>query len=142
MHGKAQPQPLELMLSREFRATRRVTVTRPRHHQVSDPEAERPIVMSEVRARQGVTGHNGRYVLGFGLAGAIIALTLLYLFYLPVEFRRPGKGDWQFGVASFVFGVASCVFGVASCVRKGGRATTERPMRIKPMSARRALRRR
>jgi hypothetical protein len=33
--------------------------------------------------------------------------------------------------------------GVASCVRKGGRATTERPMpQIKPMSAKRALRRR
>ena len=27
------------------------------------------------------TGHNARYVLGFGLAGAIIALTVLYLFY-------------------------------------------------------------
>jgi RNA polymerase sigma-32 factor len=34
-------------------------------------------------------------------------------------------------------------FGVASCVRKGGRATTERPMpQIKPISAKRALRRR
>jgi hypothetical protein len=37
--------------------------------------------MSGARARQGVTGHNARYVLGFGLAGAIIALTVLYLFY-------------------------------------------------------------
>ena len=52
-----------------------------REHQVSDPDAKRPIVMSEVRARQGVTGHNVRYVLGFGLAGAIIALMVLYLFY-------------------------------------------------------------
>src|SRR5260370_5609545 len=38
---------------------------------------------------------------------------------------------------------ADSQFGVASCVKKGGRATTERPMpQIKPMSAKRALRRR
>jgi hypothetical protein len=42
-------------------------------------------VTSGVRARQGVTGHNVRYVLGFGLAGAIIALTVLYLFYFAVD---------------------------------------------------------
>ena len=52
-----------------------------REHQVSDPDAKQSIVISEVRARQGVTGHNVRYVLGFGLAGAIIALMVLYLFY-------------------------------------------------------------
>ena len=34
---------------------------------------------SEVRARQGVTGHNVRYVLAFGIAGAIIALMVAYL---------------------------------------------------------------
>ena len=56
-----------------------------RRHQVSDPDAKLPIVMSEVRARQGVTAHNVRYVLGFGLAGAIIALTVLYLFYFAVD---------------------------------------------------------
>jgi hypothetical protein len=56
-----------------------------RDHQVSNPDAERPIVMTGVRARQGVTGHKVRYVLGFGLAGAIIALTLLYLFYFVVD---------------------------------------------------------
>ena len=56
-----------------------------REHQVSDPDAQRPIVMSGARARQGVTGHNVRYVLGFGLAGAIIALTVVYLFYFAVD---------------------------------------------------------
>ena len=56
-----------------------------REHQVSDPDAKRPIVMSGDRARQGVTGHNVRYVLGFGLAGAIIALMVLYLFYFAVD---------------------------------------------------------
>ena len=39
-----------------------------REDHVSDPDAKRPIVMSGDRARQGVTGHNVRYVLGFGLA--------------------------------------------------------------------------
>jgi hypothetical protein len=57
-------------------------VTRIRYQ---NPDAKRPIVMSGVRARQGVTGHNVRYVLGFGLAGAITALTLLYLFYFSVD---------------------------------------------------------
>jgi hypothetical protein len=56
-----------------------------RDHQVPDPDAKRPIVTSGIRARQGVTGHKVRYVLGFGLAGAIIALTLLYLFYFAVD---------------------------------------------------------
>ena len=56
-----------------------------REYQVSDRDAKRSIVMSEVRARQGVTGHNVRYVLGFGLAGAIIVLAVLYLFYFAVD---------------------------------------------------------
>jgi len=34
---------------------------------------------SEVRARQVVTGHNVRYVLAFGIAGAIVALIVIYL---------------------------------------------------------------
>jgi hypothetical protein len=33
------------------------------------------------RARQGVTGHNVRYVLGFGLAGIIVAFVVVYLIY-------------------------------------------------------------
>ncbi len=43
--------------------------------------AERPIVETKQQARQGVTGHNVRYVLGFSLAGAIIVLALAYIFY-------------------------------------------------------------
>ena len=38
---------------------------------------------SGIRSRR-VTAHNVRYVLGFGLAGAIIALMVLYLFYFAV----------------------------------------------------------
>jgi hypothetical protein len=40
----------------------------------------RPVV-SKVDARQGVTGHNVRYVLGFGLAGIVIAFAAIYLIY-------------------------------------------------------------
>jgi len=33
------------------------------------------------RARQAVTGHNVRYVLGFGIAGIIVAFLIVYLLY-------------------------------------------------------------
>jgi hypothetical protein len=38
-------------------------------------------VLSKVQARQGVTGHNVRYVLWCGLAAVIIAFAAIYLFY-------------------------------------------------------------
>ena len=37
--------------------------------------------LSKVEARQGVTGHNVRYVLLFGLAAVIVAFAAIYLFY-------------------------------------------------------------
>jgi hypothetical protein len=37
--------------------------------------------LTTVDVRQGVTGHNVRYVLFFGLAGATIALWLIYFLY-------------------------------------------------------------
>ena len=40
-----------------------------------------PVVLSGDRARAGVTGHNVRYVLAFGLAGSIIAFIALGLYY-------------------------------------------------------------
>ncbi len=43
--------------------------------------AEHPVVATMRRARQGVTGHNVRYVLGFSLAGAIIVLAVVYIVY-------------------------------------------------------------
>ena len=43
------------------------------------PEQRR--ALSKVEARQGVTGHNVRYVLGFGLAAVIIVFAAVYLFY-------------------------------------------------------------
>ena len=40
----------------------------------------RPIV-TKTEARQGVTGHNVRYVLVFGLAAVIIAFAVVYFIY-------------------------------------------------------------
>jgi hypothetical protein len=55
--------------------------------QLRDLDTEKPLVISGVRARQDVTGHNVRYFLAFGLASAIIALTLVYLFYFDLSWR-------------------------------------------------------
>lgn len=44
----------------------------------------RRVVLSTVDARQGVTGHNVRYVLGIGLLAIVIAFAaLLYFEFFP-----------------------------------------------------------
>jgi hypothetical protein len=47
------------------------------------PTAPEPgvVVLSETGARQGVTGHNVRYVLWWGLAGVVAAFAVVYLVY-------------------------------------------------------------
>ena len=40
-------------------------------------ESPVPTVLPTDQARQGVTGHNVRYVLGFGLAGAVIGIVVI-----------------------------------------------------------------
>jgi hypothetical protein len=42
---------------------------------------EKPAVVSDVPERQGVTGHNVRYVLLFGTLGAAIALGIVLAMY-------------------------------------------------------------
>jgi hypothetical protein len=49
--------------------------------QVPPRSAESPPVVPTPRARQGVTGHNVRYVLGFGLAAVIVGFLVVYLAY-------------------------------------------------------------
>lgn len=44
-------------------------------------ESERRVVVSTQQARQGVTGHNVRYVLGVGVAAVIVAFVVLYALY-------------------------------------------------------------
>jgi hypothetical protein len=41
----------------------------------------RPVVITGNRARAGVTGHHVRYVLAFGLAGAVIAFVVIELYF-------------------------------------------------------------
>jgi hypothetical protein len=48
---------------------------------VTGDKNEPRVVVPTQRARQGVTGQNVRYVLGFGLAGAIIVFALIYWIY-------------------------------------------------------------
>jgi hypothetical protein len=44
-------------------------------------ENNKPEVVTTTEARSGVTGHNVRYVLLFGLGGVIAAFALLLMFY-------------------------------------------------------------
>jgi hypothetical protein len=47
----------------------------------NEPVRQPQEVVSAQQARQGVTGHNVRYVLGFGLAGAIVVFGIIWLVY-------------------------------------------------------------
>jgi hypothetical protein len=46
----------------------------------SNRSERRPVVPAR-QARQGVTGHNVRYVLGFSIAAVIIAFGIIWLVY-------------------------------------------------------------
>jgi hypothetical protein len=43
--------------------------------------SEAPILISEDDARQGPSGHHMLYVLGFGLAGAILSNMLVFIYF-------------------------------------------------------------
>ena len=45
-----------------------------------------PVIKNTSRARGGVTGHNVRYVLAFGLAGTIIAFIVIALYFGGFQF--------------------------------------------------------
>ena len=44
----------------------------------ADPGGQRPEIITREEARQGVTGHNVRYVLFFGIGCAVLAGVVLY----------------------------------------------------------------
>ena len=52
----------------------------PEYKEADRQTAQHPGVPAE-RTRQGVTGHNARYVLGFGLAAIVVAFIVVYLVY-------------------------------------------------------------
>ena len=45
-----------------------------------------PAIKNTIRALGGVTGHNVRYVLEFGLAGTIIAFIVIALYFGGFQF--------------------------------------------------------
>jgi hypothetical protein len=45
-------------------------------------EGDAPEVLTKTEARQAVTGHNVRYVLTYGLGGAIVVLAIVYFFFI------------------------------------------------------------
>jgi hypothetical protein len=67
---------LDEALSNTFPASDPVAILEP-----AGSAPERPVVETETEARQGVTGHNVRYVLGYGIIGTIIAFVIIYLIY-------------------------------------------------------------
>ncbi len=49
--------------------------------QTAREQTAREPVVATPRARQGVTGHNVRYVLAFGTVAVIVAFLIIYLIY-------------------------------------------------------------
>jgi hypothetical protein len=47
----------------------------------ADRQAAPPAPVPAPRARQAVTGHNVRYVLGFAIAAVVIAFIIIYLIF-------------------------------------------------------------
>ncbi len=56
--------------------------TRAPEYKNADRQTAQQPVVSATRARQGVTGHNVRYVLGFGIAVVVITFLIVYLAYV------------------------------------------------------------
>jgi hypothetical protein len=48
----------------------------------ADRRSPQQTAVPAARARQGVTGHNVRYVLGFGLAAVVVAFVVVYVAYV------------------------------------------------------------
>ena len=55
--------------------------SRPRRLMMSTNDEDVPVKVSKTKARGGVTGHNVRYVLAFGLLGIIAAFIALGIYY-------------------------------------------------------------
>ncbi|MGH6673012.1 MAG: hypothetical protein ACRECV_13700 [Xanthobacteraceae bacterium] len=53
----------------------------PQRREWSERQTVHSPVLSAEEARQGATGKNLRYVLGFGLAAIVIAFIVIWLFY-------------------------------------------------------------
>jgi hypothetical protein len=56
--------------------------TRAPEYKEADRRAGNQPIVPATRARQGVTGHNVRYVLGFGIAAVVVAFVIVYIIYV------------------------------------------------------------
>lgn len=52
-----------------------------RRNTMGPSSGETPVVKTENEARQGVTGHNVRYVLIYGLIGVVVLFAVAYLVF-------------------------------------------------------------
>jgi hypothetical protein len=62
--------------------------SRERSHSVRAFALQRPIIISQDNARQGATGQQVLYVLGFGIAGAILATMTVFIYFIPFHARQ------------------------------------------------------
>lgn len=53
----------------------------PQRREWSERQTVHSPVLPEQNARQGATGHNVRYVLGFGIAAIVIVFLIIWLIY-------------------------------------------------------------
>ncbi len=67
---------------------------------------EAPIAVSDVEARAGVTGHNVRYVLAFGLLGSLIAFAVIVLYFGHEALGRMISETWSGLNASLIVSYA------------------------------------
>jgi hypothetical protein len=73
-----------------------IVATAPKGELMRNPPTDpaQPVGKSTTKARAGVTGHNVRYVLGVGLAGAIAALIAVGV-YFGADFQNSSTPDPQ-----------------------------------------------
>jgi hypothetical protein len=64
-----------------YSLSRQDTPKRRRNPISASNDSERPKVIEKDRARQGVTGHHVRYVLGFGLVAIVVVFAVIYFAY-------------------------------------------------------------
>jgi Flp pilus assembly protein TadB len=75
-------QPRSKVQELTLRTSVIVAAERRRSSMSASHDDEHRTVAPTQQARQGVTGHNVRYVLGFGLIGVIVVFAVVYAVYL------------------------------------------------------------
>jgi hypothetical protein len=77
----SDPSRPDLRQDETVRANYRGEEAREKHLSGEPTSSRQSPTKTTVRTRGGVTGHNVRYVLAFGLAGVIIAFIVIAIFF-------------------------------------------------------------